>query len=108
MVSELRHCRHGHEVPERASLCPTCGDGGSLGDTPPGLQEPSGPWVWIVVGALVSAAGLLAGIDGSGGPALVGIALLVLGQLLLGIGVVAQGVLVGLRRWHHESPRSTR
>lgn len=106
MVSDLRHCRHGHEVPDRASLCPTCGDGSSVGGADPGPGEPAGGWGWIAVGLLVTAAGLIAGVGSSGsenGGALVGLLIVVGGLVLLGIGVVAQGVLVGMRRWHHES-----
>ncbi|WP_341230035.1 hypothetical protein [Nocardioides salarius] len=108
MVSDLRRCRNGHEVPPAASICPTCGDGGSVGDASPGPDEPSGGWAWIVVGLVVTTAGLITGIDSTeppSGRALVSFVVVVLGLVLLGIGVVAQGVLVGLRRWQHESGR---
>ena len=111
MVSDLRHCRNGHEVPGTASLCPTCGDGGSLRDAEGSGDKPVRGWVWVVVGLLVTGLGRLmwtgAGPE-DGGEALVGGLLWILGIVVAGVGVVAEGVLVGMRRWQHGSGRPVR
>ena len=82
----------------------------------PGHAEGSGDrpvrgWVWVVVGLLVTGLGRLmwsgAGPEGDG-EALVGGLLWILGIVVAGVGVVAEGVLVGMRRWQHESGRPVR
>lgn len=111
MVSELRHCANGHEVSGTTSLCPTCGDGRVTDGHEGEDGVAAGGWSYIVVGLLLVAVGtaLLAGAEaGNDSTGLLGVLVVAAGGMVAGIGVVAQGVLVGLRRWHHESERTSR
>ena len=74
-------------------------------------DKPIRGWVWVVVGLLVTGLGRLmwfgAGPE-DGGEALVGGLLSILGIVVAGVGVVAEGVLVGMRRWQYENGRPVR